>query len=329
MATLRPIPKWQSDVMELSDLVTKYLTDPRYLNSQSSRDTYDHCLRQYIGYLASENLENSVRNFTPDTVEGFVGYLFKLDRKSSTINLRLSALWGLGQYARQTKYRGKYILDENPVDRVKRPKVNRPPIRHLSLDELKALLGVAHVPSERLALALVIDQPLRASEWCDANVKDLVLAGDQVALTIQVKGGEFRTKILGDKVSEALQASLREREALADSPLLVNTKGDRYTRQALSCMISRLALKAGITRIAVGAHVIRHSVASISAAMGSSVHELAEMLNHSGPQTVKRYVHGIKPDAALERIREALSSMSPQTLPPGAPDGCPGHEYYL
>jgi site-specific recombinase XerD len=123
---------------------------------------------------------------------------------------------------------------------------------------------------------------------------------------MRVKGDAYRQKVLGDNVAAALQASLRERAAGPDETLIVNTKGAPYTRQCLSEMLLKLARRAGIVRIPVRAHVIRHSIASAAAALGASEHELAEMLNHSGTHTVKRYVHGVPPDAALARVRDLL-----------------------
>ena len=42
--------------------------------------------------------------------------------------------------------------------------------------------------------------------------------------------------------------------------------------------------------------------------MGATVHELADMLNHSDTNTVKRYVHGISQDAALSKVRALLDA---------------------
>src|SRR5262249_44818148 len=156
---------------------------------------------------------------------------------------------------------------------------------------------------ERLALELIVDQPLRASEFCEARVSDLQLDGDasgaeRVALTVRVKGGSYKTKVLGVRCAQLLTKALREREASPVETLLVNAKGEPFTRQSLSEMLLRLGKRANIRRIPVRSHVIRHSIASAAAQLGASVHELAEMLNHSDTNTVKRYVHGVQPDAA-------------------------------
>lgn len=131
-----------------------------------------------------------------------------------------------------------------------------------------------------------------------------------MALTVRVKGGNYKTKVLGQRVTELLTRALREGEAGPQETILVNAKGEPFTRQSLSEMLLRLARRVGIKRIAVRSHVIRHSIASAAAQLGASVHELAEMLNHSDTNTVTRYVHGIAPDAALGRVRALLDGAS-------------------
>ena len=205
------------------------------------------------------------------------------------------------------------MLDTNPVMRIKRPRNNRPRIKFLSVDELRSLLAVDCKPNERLALELIVDQPLRATEYCESKVSDLTLDNDQVALTVRVKGGSYKTKVLGRRVAELLTRTLREREAGPNETILVNSNGDPFTRQSLSEMLLKLARRAGIRRVPVRSHVIRHSIASAAASLGATVHELADMLNHSDTNTVKRYVHGITQDAALSKVR-ALLDHAPQDV---------------
>src|SRR5262249_25538826 len=117
------------------------------------------------------------------------------------------------------------------------------------------------------------------------------------------------------RVAALLKAALREREAEPDEPIIVIMKNEPYSRQAFSEMVQRNAYRAGITRVSVRAHLIRHSVASMAAALGASVPELAAMLNHAGLSTAARYVHGVRPDAALARVTAAFDRpIRPQNL---------------
>jgi site-specific recombinase XerD len=307
--------------MRLSELSTKFLNDPRSITTARSRETYDLCFSQFEAFLVNAGVDTSASALTADNVEAFVGYLFERGLSSTTVNLRLSALASLSKYAMTVKHRGRYLLDENPVQRIRRPKNARPPKRYLALDELRALLAVDCPANEKLALELIVDQPLRVTELCDAKVRDLAPAGEDgegVALTVRLKGGRFETKVLGDRVAVLLKAALREREAESDETIIVNVKNEPWSRQAFSEMVQRNAYRAGITRVSVRAHLIRHSVASMAAALGASVPELAAMLNHAGLSTAARYVHGVRPDAALARVRAAFDRpIRPQNLDSG------------
>ena len=302
------IPRWREDAMQLSKVsgeFTRYLVERRGC-SPRTRDKYDDDYGQFIAFVLDRG-GNDIRSFTADNVEAFAAMLVARGIAASTVGAKLSALASLAKYAmRQKGDRGKYLLTDNPVTRIERPKRQEPAIKHLSVTELRALLAAPADAGERLALALLADQPLRVTEWTDANVGQLTVSGDRTALTVVVKGGRTRSKVLGDDVAAQLAAVLRQREAQPDEPLLLNTQGNRYSRQTFSEMVSRNARRAGITRIAVRAHVIRHSIASIAAENGATVYEIAEMLNHRNLQTAQKYIHGITPDAALQGVREAL-----------------------
>ena len=82
-------------------------------------------------------------------------------------------------------------------------------------------------------------------------------------------------------------------------------EGGKWSRQAFSNMIARWAKRAGIEE-RVRAHLIRHTVASIAAKDGATEFEIADMLNHRGLSTAKRYIHGVRGDAALAKIRGRL-----------------------
>lgn len=100
------IPKWEEDVVKLSELVYKYTSDPWYLTTEQSKKNYDDVLRQYIAFLLATGHDNDVKSFTPDTVEGFAQYMFSHGLAASTVCTRLSILSGLAKYATQTDRAG-------------------------------------------------------------------------------------------------------------------------------------------------------------------------------------------------------------------------------
>jgi site-specific recombinase XerD len=288
-------------------------------HSPRSAETYDISISSYLASLRDQGFDDDIRSFTPETVEAFATSLQERGLKASTINLRLAALHSLGQFGVKTKdARGKYILEENPLTRVYRPKRQRPKEKYLSLAEVRALLAAPCSAPERLVIDLLVDTGLRASEIADANVEHLRLDGERVVLSVRVKGGRHREITLGPEAAARLLESLKFREAQPADPLLVSARGDRFSRTSLSEVVCRVARRAGITRFPVRAHVLRHTVATLASATGADVPTIAAMLNHSDIHTVQRYVHRQDAvDAAREAVRRALgaSSIEPNARP--------------
>lgn len=308
--------------MRFSELATGFL---RYKAARGasprSADCWGLTFGQFTAYLRARGLEDDVRSFTPETVEGFVGYLAEHGLKASSIGVKLAGLSSLGRYGTRVKDgRGRYVLAENPVARVERPKPSAPPERYLYPNEIRAILDVEAPANERLALRFLFETQLRASAAAGARVRDLSIEptaeGDRLRLTVREKGDHPDTFLLSPELGDALLASLRSREAGPDEPLLVNAAGRAYTRTSLSEMVARLARRAGVTRVPVRAHLFaRHSPASLAGQAGASVFEVAAMLRHRDLSTAKRYVHGVNADAVRARVRDLLEAARPPASP--------------
>jgi integrase len=294
---------------ELAHGFTKYMVQHRN-SPRGTGETYDRGFDQFTAYLVSSGAGNDVKAFTAENIAGFTAWAAENGNGANSIRRQLSALSSLAKFAMKPAAMARVGLKMkplvgNPVDGVERPQFIEPTKRWLALDELYAIIDQPAPARDKLALACVVDQPLRASEWCNADVGDLVLKGDRVVLTVRVKGGGLVEKKLGLKLTEALTASLREREAKPDEPLLLNSLGKRYTRQGFSETINRLAHKARIPGD-VRAHAIRRTVADIAAQKGAREFEIADLLNHRSLQTARVYVRRVSSDAALDRVREAI-----------------------
>lgn len=298
----RILPRWEGDTLTLSEAARRFA---REKETEATRETYLRRLDQFLAYLIDCDRPNAVDSFNEENVRGFVGYLRdEAGIGANSIRSILSALSSFAKWAMTEKHpkRRGHLLESNPVEHIKRPKHVPPPEKWLTLDQLHVLLAAVKDDRERLALSALADQPLRASEWCRANVADLYQEGDTVGVQVRVKGGAYRRKALSPQFTEVLLKHLREREARPGDPILVNIHGKRWSRQGLSNLIDRIAQRAGLG-VPVRAHMIRHTIASRAAFNGSSVYEIAEMLNHRSLQTAQRYIHGVRGDVALDKVR--------------------------
>jgi site-specific recombinase XerD len=296
--------------MQLSRLASDYLRHITSVKGCSPRteECYRLAYDQFAHHLRTRGLPDAVKHFTPDTVESFVAFLLGEGMKRSSVGIKLSALASLGAWAKTRKdERGRYVLDENPVERIERPKKDHPIEKYLTASEVRSILGAECAPNEKLALLILFETQCRSSELVRAKVADLRLDDERAAIPVTLKGGRSDLKRLSAETTAILLGTLKEREAGPKEPLLVNREGRAYNRSSISELVVRVAKRAGVTRVRVGAHLFaRHSAASIAGQLGSTVPEIAAMLGHADFSTARRYTHGVSADAARDRVMAAV-----------------------
>ena len=313
----RGIPVWTEPTMQLSRVADQFVAYLGAYRGYSPRTCENYALAygQLQAFLRLQGLTDDVRHFTGDVVAAFAQYLAAGGNKANSVNTKLAALSSLAAYGMRTKDpRGRYILVDNPMARIERPQRQRVNRRFLHREEAKALLTVECPANERVAIDLIFDTGLRVSELCRANVEDLwENRQGQLVLGVTVKGrGRSQQKIdvpIGKAVAERLLALLRHREAGPKDPLLVNQSGHRYLRTVLSDVIARRARQAGIARIPVRAHTLRHTYNVVARSeAGLDEVQRAGLLNQTDTASVRRYDH-LLPDEthdARERVRAGL-----------------------
>lgn len=182
------------------------------------------------------------------------------------------------------------LLDRNPVSDISRKKEPRGRTRFLSDEERTALLeACAHsdwAPLNALVL-LAITTGARRGELLSLKWADVDLKAAR-ALVRDSKNGEQRTLPLAGKALDALrelklQGSARSRFVFPapngrDEPA---EHIDAYWYAALEA--------AGIEDMHF--HDLRHTTASMLAAQGASLLEIADVLGHKTLAMVKRYSH--------------------------------------
>lgn len=207
-------------------------------------------------------------------------------RSGSTVNRYIAAL----SHALSFAVKERRLLDRNPVADISRKKEPRGRTRFLSDAERTALLDASAksdwAPLHTLIL-LAISTGARRGEllslrWADVDLK----AGR--ALVRETKNGEQRTLPLAGKALEALRALKLNGSARSEwvFPNPSEHPGpfenfDAYWYAALEA--------AGINDFHF--HDLRHTTASMLAAQGASLLEIADVLGHKTLAMVKRYSH--------------------------------------
>lgn len=108
----------------------------------------------------------------------------------------------------------------------------------------------------------------------------------------QQRRQETRQVPLSKALGAALHGWVLARGAVhPDEPLLVNSEGKRWHRASLSNMIVRLAETAGVTRLRVSAHKVRHTANVISRLAGTDAATRGRLLGYSSLRSLERYEH--------------------------------------
>jgi integrase len=217
-------------------------------------------------------------------------------RSGATVNRYIGTLSHLFSFA----VKERRLMDRNPVSDIRRKKEPRGRTRFLSDEERTALLDACArsewAPLHALVL-LAITTGARRGELLSLKWADVDLKAGRATLH-DTKNGEQRTLPLAGKALEALrqlklQNSARS-EYLFPSPTLVL---DPKTGAAqLDAPYEHFdahwyaALEAsGIKDFRF--HDLRHTTASMLAAQGASLLEIADVLGHKTLAMVKRYSH--------------------------------------
>ena len=217
-------------------------------------------------------------------------------RSGATVNRYIGALSHLFSFA----VKERRLVDRNPVSDIRRKKEPRGRTRFLSDEERAALLDASArsewVPLHALVL-LAITTGARRGELLSLNWVDVDLKAGRATLH-DTKNGEQRTLPLAGKGLEALrqlklQNSARS-EYLFPSPTVV--LDPKTGKPQLDAPYEHFdahwyaALEAsGIKDFRF--HDLRHTTASMLAAQGASLLEIADVLGHKTLAMVKRYSH--------------------------------------
>jgi len=256
----------------------------------------------------------------PFVLEGLAGHELTAYRqhmvagglRPATVNRRLDALRRLCRWARGTgTLPAGSAFDVRPV----RTERNRQPAG-LTDPEVHALLRAAGASSHGLAarnyamVQLMLQAGLRVGEVAALQVGDATL-GDRSG-TVRIrhgKGLKARDVPLNATARRALRQHLDRCPAPdADEPLFSSSQDGAMPVRTVQAVMTSLARRARLKRLAVSAHTLRHTFALgfLRDNPGKLV-ELASLLGHESLDTTAIYTRPSRDDLAADLERSHLN----------------------
>lgn len=266
--------------------------------SDDTCTSYDRTWMQFLAFVKSGGGNDDIRSFNDRNTFAFSEWLAQKKIHPNTIIKMLSALRALARYGMMCHDdQDRRLMKDDPTRSFRWPQGQRHETKWAHPDELRALIDHPVATYKAIARDILIETGIRVGEASRLNVGHFRENGGRYFLAIQPKGrGRNKatrdvplSKGLGDAIRNWLL--LRSEPNELDSPLLVNSLGKRWNRKVLGNMIADLGAAAGITRMRVSPHKLRHSKNVRDRIAGIDAPTRARLNGHSSLRSQERYDH--------------------------------------
>ncbi|MGT0056249.1 tyrosine recombinase XerH [Helicobacter pylori] len=184
---------------------------------------------------------------------------------------------------------------------------------HLNNEELEKFLeGIDKIEMSakvrarnRLLIKIIVFTGMRSNEALQLKIKDFTLENGCYTILIKGKGDKYRAVMLkAFHIESLLKEWLIERKLypVKNDLLFCNQKGNALTQAYLYKQVERIINFAGLRREKNGAHMLRHSFATLLYQKRHDLILVQEALGHASLNTSRIYTHFDK-----QRLEEAAS----------------------
>lgn len=281
-------------LQELFDDFTLYLESQNY--AQSTVSAYESDFRLYSSFLNAEGIDD-IYQITPQLMRSYPKWLAKKGLQPSSIARRINSLRSFFKWAGEEE-----ILEENPLRKVRVPRLEKPIPQYLREDELSRFLSVPTLdhPLDRAVIFLMVNTGLRRQEVINLDVDDIDLNTNLITVR-HGKGAKDRLVPINKMAREALVQYLSVRPPCEDDALFVGMRTSRIRigKSYLQGLFRRCLDQAGIRRKGLSLHKIRHTFATRLLERGADLRTLQELLGHVDLNTTQIYAHASKQRLSL------------------------------
>ncbi|MHC4617826.1 MAG: tyrosine-type recombinase/integrase [Planctomycetota bacterium] len=187
------------------------------------------------------------------------------------------------------------LIERNVTDRLKVPKKPRthPPV--LEPEQIIALVDSIDVQKDlgirNLAILItLLCSGIRIGELCKLRLPNVNLETGR--LHIKGKGNKQRYVFLAGVALRLLDYYIHKRRPEVDHDYVwVGRYGDNLKEPAVSSMLRRLKIRAGLENAKFSAHVLRHTYATYFVENGGDSRVLQDLIGHADLATTAIYTH--------------------------------------
>lgn len=270
-----------SKVHTLESCVTEFLEAKALTVSPNTINDYSRTLARFVSFARPGT---DIQAIGPRDIRAFLATI--PGKKKTVLNayIGMASLWSW--------LLAEGLVADHIVRRVEAPKPDVLLVKPFTQDEIIRLLE--HLGTEttrdRAMILFLVDSGVRASELCGIKLSDI---RDGFACVLG-KGGKEREVPVSDRTWRAILDYLHTRQGQHARYLFTTDDGRPYNRHALRKLLWRLGERAAVPNC--HPHRFRHTFAvNFLINTGDSI-TLQEILGHSTPDMVRRYVNLARED---------------------------------
>ncbi len=192
---------------------------------------------------------------------------------------------------------GEELIDQNPCETIKMPKITKTLPHYLTEEEIHKLLAFPlNTPFDyrnKAMLELLYATGIRVSELVNLKLNNINLEED--IIRVLGKGSKERLSPMSDIAEKYLRIYIEEyRNTLLKNKnsdyVFINNFGNPISRQGFFKNLKQIAKEQGITK-EISPHTLRHSYATHLLSNGADLRIIQELLGHSDIATTEIYTH--------------------------------------
>lgn len=276
--------------------------------ARNTLESYRRDLQKFFKYIEKKKIASPAEIDRP-LITGYLLTLKEEGRAPSTISRNVASIRSFFNFLVQDD-----LLEDNPAQLVKAPRIEKKLPRVLTTKEVDRLLRQPRDDSQaglrdKAMLELLYASGIRVSELVSLNVADF--SPEVGYLRCRGKGMKERIVPIGsvavNYVKEYLhncrQKMLKQNDEKA---LFLNHHGRRLTRQGFWKILKKYARQSKISG-EITPHTLRHSFATHLLENGADLRSVQEMLGHSDISTTQIYTQ-----ITRRKIREVYDKTHPR-----------------
>lgn len=142
-----------------------------------------------------------------------------------------------------------------------------------------------------LIIKIIVFTGIRVSEALNLKRKDISEDGELYVIRIRGKGNKYRIVMIKRALIEDLLDTIAINYINKEGYLFINKKGTRLTQAYVSRIVEQILFRAGIRKEKNGAHMLRHTFATLLYKKQKDLVLVQEALGHASLNTSRIYTH--------------------------------------